>query len=325
MAGKKLKRRRKRQKQLLLIAIISIAFVTVIAAGSWALRKNALEVTVNGKSIGIIKETKISSEDIINTVTAQISGDTGGNIKINESVELAPIRAGKNETVSVEHIISQVKAQVTYEVEAGIITVDGVEAVSLASKSAAEAVLNSLIDEYKTEGAKIVESGFSEDVSIITGYMPPENVVTKEEALIKLKNSVVTQKRYIVSSGDSLYTIAKENGTTVSDILKSNPKITADTMLYVGQELLVSANTPFVSVKIVEETTKTEAEPKITEFRQDETKLSSYKKIVQAGSDGEKTVTIRTTKINGIETASEVVKEEVTKSPVKEIIVVGTK
>lgn len=317
-------KRKKQQKQFKIGAVIAfIIFVALIMF--LTLGKNAMKVYLGDDYVGTIKNSKVAAEDFVNTVTAQLAEETGTNVKINEEIKFVPVHGKKKEFVTPEYAISQIKEKVTYKVEAAVITVDGAPILSLASQAEAEALLNGIIAEYIPEGSNIVESGFVENVETISQFVDSGEIVSPEEALAKLTSGTSTTKDYVVVYGDTLFTIATNNGITVEDILAVNPGMSVETTIVAGDKINLKVLVPFISVKTAENTVFTEKQEKKIEYKQDSTKPVGYKKVVQQGRDGQKKVTSQIIRINGFESEQKTVSETITVEPVTEIIVVGTK
>ena len=83
-------------------------------------------------------------------------------------------------------------------------------------------------------------------------------------------------------------------------------------------------NSPKISVKTVETQVLTAVEPKTYQTQYDDTKPSSYQKVIQQGKAGQKKSTIRITRINGEVTEEKEVDKEIIQEAVPEIIVKGT-
>lgn len=317
--------RQKKQRRQLKIGVISAVSAILALSMFIVLRKNAVKVYVGEENVCIIKNSKVKAEDFVNTVTAQLASEVGTNVKINEEIKFTPARGKKKDFVTPEYAISKIKQVVTYKVEAAVITVDGAEILALATQAQAKEILDGIVAEYIPEGSNIVESGFVEKVETITKFVDSGMIVSKEEAVAKLTAGTSTTKDYSVVSGDTLFRIATKNSITVEDVLGANPGMTVDTKLKVGDKINLKVLVPFISVKTAENTVFTEKQEKQVEYRQDNTKPVSYKKVIQQGKDGQKDVITQIIRINGFESEQKTVSEKITVEPVTEIIVVGTK
>lgn len=318
-------KRKKRQQQLRIVGTVAIALVLIFSI-MLLTRKNAVNIFVGDYYVGQLKDTKITEEDFINAVTAQISGESGNAVQINEEIRFESVRAKKSDIVTKDYALSEVKRLVTYKIEATVIVIDGSGFIALYDANETQKLFDDIIAEYLPEDvSNIAESGFVENVSTELKFVDFEEIVSYEEAWEKLTYGSSTAGTYTIASGDSLSLIASKNDTTIEEILEMNPGMTISTPLRIGDELNVKVLVPFLSVKTVENVIFTEKETKEIETRTDNTKPATYKKVIQQGKDGQKEVTTQIIRINGFETEQKVVSEKITVEPVKEIIMVGTK
>ena len=129
---------------------------------------------------------------------------------------------------------------------------------------------------------------------------------------------------YTVQSGDAPYLIANEFKTTVEKLNQLNEGANLTGGIRVGQVINVPVQKPKISVKTVETQVLTAVEPKTYQTQYDDTKPSSYQKVIQQGKAGQKKSTIRITRINGEVTEEKEVDKEIIQEAVPEIIVKGT-
>ncbi|MCI8342136.1 MAG: LysM peptidoglycan-binding domain-containing protein [Firmicutes bacterium] len=316
------RKKRKQQMRLALLFAISVVLAAVIFIN---VRANSFEIVVDGEVLMNVDSKAAGAKDILETVKAQISGEIGANIEINEKVTFNPVHRGKKDRISVENALIKLKDSITYKVEAAVITVDGGEVVAMAKQEEAQEILDGIVAEFVPEGSNIVQKGFVEDVQIVSKFVESNKVATKQEALEKLTEGTKSKKEYTVVSGDGIYVIAKKNGIEPEELLEANPGIDINTVLNPGDKLMLEVDVPFLSVKTAENRVFTEKQEKEVEYRRDSTKPASYKKVIQQGVDGQKEVTTQIIRINGFETEQKVVSETTTVEPVPEIILVGTK
>lgn len=106
-----------------------------------------------------------------------------------------------------------------------------------------------------------------------------------------------------------------------SDLLKSK-----DQVIQAGLKLNVTKITPPISVEVVkQEMVEETIAPENTKTIYDETLREGKEVVVQKAEEGSRDVTYEITYINGEQTASKEVAQKITKSPVQEIIRIGTK
>ncbi len=311
-------RLQKRQSILVISGIILIIIIALISIFS----KNGYNVTVGEQSIGVIKKTNIEADDIKNTVVAGLEQQTGSKIQLNEEIGLKPVRASEKDMVTTDYIISQVKKTVTYKVEAAVITVDGTEAAILSNTTEAQNLLDEIKNEYVPEDKKDkMEVGFVEDVQIVSKYVDSKEIISADVAREKFQQTTKVPKTYTVQAGDSVSKIASTASMTLDELYAQNPGLT--NVIRQGDVLNILVDKPFISVKTTETNVFTEIAKKEVKYQTNSSKPSSYQKVIQQGSDGQKEITVQTIRINGFEEEQVVVSEIITQEPVDEIIEVG--
>lgn len=313
------------RKRNIKIIIVLLAIILVSTVFYFSTRKNGYEVFVGTKSIGFIKDKKnATSEDIANTVKAQLEKEKNAEVSVNETIKIEKVHVSKkNKNVgTVDYIISKIRDNVTYKVKAAVITVEGNTVAILSNKSEANTILENIQKEYIQDEEEGAESDFVEKVDVVEQFVEDEEILTTEKATEILTSTTSAQKEYVVVSGDNLSKIADSAGMSVNELININPGLTSD--LKVGQTLAINLQKPLLSVKTITKSTVTEKEPKTVEYRDDNTKPKSYQKVIQQGKDGQREVTIETVRINGFVEQQNRGDVKITQEPVTEIIVRGT-
>lgn len=316
--------RKMNRNVLYLIGIVVLLFIVFLFV-----RKNGSAVFINEERVGILEDTKITAEELTKTLESQLEGIVGSKVQINEEIKVEGVHIGsKNEkdVCTMEHLLPKMRNMVTYKVEAAIITVDGGKAAILANKEAANAVLEQLKTELLPEGGipEDAEIDWVEKVEIVSEFVESTEILGQEDAIAVLKSTTETTQSYTVQSGDALYLIASEFKTTVEKLLELNPGANLNQSIKVGQVINVPVQKPKISVKTIETQVLTAVEPKTYQTQYDDTKPSSYQKVIQQGKAGQKKSTIRITRVNGVVIEEKEVDKEIIQEAVPEIIVKGT-
>ena len=317
--GRKLNR-----NMLYLIGIIVVLFVVFLAV-----RKNGTAVFINEERVGILEDTKITAEELTKTLESQLAEIVGSKVQINEEIKVEGIHIGgknKKDVCTMEHLLPKMRNMVTYKVEAAIITVDGGKAAILANKTDADAVLTQLKTELLPEGGipEDAKIDWVEKVEIMNEFVESTEILTQEDAIAVLKSTTETTQSYTIQSGDALYLIANEFKTTVEKLLELNPGADLNKSIKVGQVINVPVQKPKISIKTIETQVLTAVEPKQYQTQFDDTKPSSYQKVIQQGKAGQKKSTIQITRVNGVVIEEKEVSKEIIQEAVPEIIVKGT-
>ena len=317
--GKKLNR-----NLLYLIGIVVILFIVFLFV-----RKNGSAVFIAEEQVGILEGRKVTAEELTTTLESQLESTVGSKVKINEEIKVEGIHIGsknQKDVCTMEHLLPKMRNMVTYKVEAAIITVDGGKTAILANKEAAEAVLQQVQTDLMPEGgvAEDAEIGWQEKVEIVNEFVESTEILEQEDAVAILESTTEATQSYTVQSGDAPYLIASEFKTTVEKLIELNPGADISKGIRVGQVINVPVQKPKVSVKTVETQVLTAVEPKTYETQYDETKPSSYQKVIQQGKAGQKKSTIQITRVNGVVIEEKEVSKEIIQEAVPEIIVKGT-
>lgn len=316
--------RKMNRNVLYLIGIVVLLFIVFLFV-----RKNGSAVFINEERVGILEDTKITAEELTKTLESQLEGIVGSKVQINEEIKVEGVHIGsKNEkdVCTMEHLLPKMRNMVTYKVEAAIITVDGGKAAILANKEAADAVLEQLKTELLPEGGipEDAKIDWVEKVEIVNEFVESTEILEQEDAIAVLKSTTETTQSYTVQSGDALYLIASEFKTTVEKLLELNPGANLNQSIKVGQVINVPVQKPKISIKTIETQVLTAVEPKTYQTQYDDTKPSSYQKVIQQGKAGQKKSTIQITRVNGVVIEEKEVDKEIIQEAVPEIIVKGT-
>lgn len=318
--GRKLNR-----NMLYLIGIVAVLFIVFLFV-----RKNGAAVFINEEQVGILEDKKITAEELTQTLESQLESIVGSKVQINEEIRVEGVHIGsKNEkdVCTLEHLLPKMRNMVTYKVDAAVITVDGGKAVILSNKEKAEAVLEQLKTELLPEGGipEDAKIDWVEKVEVVNEFVESTEILEQEDAIAVLKSTTEVTQSYTVQSGDALYLIAQEFETTVEKLLEVNPGAGLDKTIRVGQVINVPVQKPKISVKTIETQVLTAVEPKTYQTQYDDTKPSSYQKVIQQGKAGQKKSTIQITRVNGVVIEEKEVSKEIIQEAVPEIIVKGTK
>lgn len=306
--------------------IITILGIIIFGFVFWGFtNKNAQEVFINGKSIGIIQDKNVTAEELQNTSIAKLKENLGTDIKVNEEITLKPVHATKQELVSTDYILSKIPDNYTFQLEASAILVNGKEMAVVKNEEEAKKILAQLTSKYIPKDVKLASNPtFVENVELKSKYVSEDDILTNETAIGLLDVNTLESKKHTVKSGDTLYQIAINSDMSLKELLKLNPELTEESMLKIGQEINIVAAVPLLSVITEEQVTYKEAIPKKIETIENNNEYKTYRKVISAGKDGSKEVTAKVKKVNGIEESRTTISEKVLIEPTIEKVEVGT-
>lgn len=181
------------------------------------------------------------------------------------------------------------------------------------------------IPPLKEDETRIVNILISGEMQAVPGNVSPKEVRSTEEAMVLLNKGTLEEKKYVVSSGDVLGSIAAAHNMATAKLVEINPGFTVDKVLRLGDELNVTAIEPYVEVEVHYETKTKEAIKYATLTEEDSSLFKGEKKVTKKGSDGEKIVTELIRKRNGQTIGRSVSEENIIAEAVDKVTVVGTK
>ncbi|MEF3318538.1 3D domain-containing protein [Peptoniphilus grossensis] len=167
-------------------------------------------------------------------------------------------------------------------------------------------------------------------------FLEKEGIVLKNKDLVSpsldkaidkdMKIVISSPKSYHIKDGDKTL-IAEASGYTVADVLDNldiklnkldRVSLSLDEIAKEGMEIKID--------RVVVENLENKIEiPFETESRENKDMFEGEKKVITKGEVGQKTESLKNTYVNGVLETTEVLKSEITKDPVKEVVEVGTK
>jgi len=229
--------------------------------------------------------------------------------------------------VTDEEIYKLLKDKLQWQVECWTINIDGKPTLHLASESDAQKVLEDLKQYYLPKGdgqVSVEEVAFVEDVQVTSGQGSNKDLLTPEAALQAMIQGMDKIVQYAVKSGDSLWSIARENNITVAELRDANPELNGD-YLKPGMQLNLVKAEPLVRVTTTVTTTVEEKIPYGTIYENDSELWRGQQRVKQPGTFGAREVTYRITKENNSEVKRETLVEKILLEPVSQVVIRGTK
>ncbi len=300
--------------------------VCVIVVYSMVNLNYALEVNYNGQMIGYVTDESVfdSAKKIIKnkivTTESATNWDRGAslNIAVVDKSELS------TEDIMAESLLSVSGTEIA---EASGLYVGGTFYGATTARTLLEEQLNAVLDPYLAQANALggdVSVKFTRDVELVDGIYPVESIMSYEELRDEVTSSAPRDIYYKVAAGDTAADIARKNGVTTERLAALNTSADLE-QLADGDVLCVAQSEPLLSVKTVKYTTYTESVAFTTIVTRDSRFNEGYYWIVTEGESGEKTITEEIEYVNGVETSTTVMSEEITKEPISQEVIVGSK
>lgn len=171
----------------------------------------------------------------------------------------------------------------------------------------------------------LTEASIKQDIQLEETIVHPSQVLSMEEIKAHLSQSRVEEKIYQVQAGDVLGTIAQKHGLKLRELLALNPDVTEETVLQIGQELIVEGMEPYLTVVTKERLKREEGIKYAIETKTDPNMYRGDTRVEREGRDGKKLVEYDIVKENGQEVHRQVIAEEIIAEPISKIVVRGEK
>lgn len=201
--------------------------------------------------------------------------------------------------------------------------IDGQVIATNKSRTALQMMLNRILDSG-VSGLGNTKTEFLQDVEIVTSSLNSSYEMSISDLEALLAQSRQETQFYTVLKGDTVSRIASKHNMTVSQLKALNSGKNLN-KIYAGEKIVVSAAVPYLSLK---QTVRESYNEKIAYGTTIEYSSSMYtgtSKIKSAGVYGQAAVTADVVYVNGVEQERTVLTYSVTKQPVNEVKLVGTK
>lgn len=215
------------------------------------------------------------------------------------------------------------------KVRAWAIQINGESVLYVPTDEDAYAILDAVQAPYRervqSKGGELTDISFKEKVTLKKLSLPYEQLTTDlEYAANYLATGMASTETYTVESGDDLYGIAQRHGMTLNALQLANPELDMEKPIHPGQQLLLTAVNPMLTVVTEETYTYEEEIPFTITTKKDNTIYKGQTRMIQTGKEGLKEVTVNIRRENGKEISRDTIEEKVLQAPVNEIKGVGT-
>lgn len=280
----------------------------------------ALEVEYNDKMIGYIakesdfdeSEKIMQSRIVYEEYQPPLDTVPKYTLKIIDEEELSTVNAIADE------LIAASGNEIT---EASGLYVNGTFYGAVEDATSVRALLDGMLDQYRT-GSEDERVDFVQDVQLSKGLYLLSSLVEPEEMEAVLTSEVAGEVTYTVVAGDAPTLISQKMEIPYSQLKALNPGI--EESLLVGQEVLISNQVNFLTVKRTVTEVYEEDVPFGTEEVVDANYAKGYQAVRSSGVLGKRLVTADVVYVNGMETDRTELEAVVLQEPVNQVVTVGT-
>lgn len=281
-------------------------------------------IFVNGKPVVWVSNFR-SANRTVELAKDQLQKQYGHNVNFAEAVDAdnLPLAPG-GKLMSPAEASDLLFKSVSPAREAWLIVVNDQVVTALRSKQEAEQALDLVKVHFTPKDVILVrEPWFKEKVTVQEGKITIGEIVADAETVAqKLLSGPEPPQYHVVKAGEFAVRIARRYRLTLKELQWLNPDKNLD-RLKIGDNLLVKRGKPLVTVVCVYQVVKQETVPFKTERRFAPHLPGGTLITKQRGKEGLKEVVLEITTENGLEVQRKVVKEQILKEPVTEVILVG--
>jgi hypothetical protein len=307
------------------VLVVSLASLLLWFQGN----HNALAIYLDGEHFGYITfSEEIEAGHLRVEAVRRLESIVDARVVVNEAVTLRPANSAPADILPHGEAIERLAAAFEYQIRGMAIEVNGRQRAVLRNEADAENVKFELMRPFFVSGynhpSQFHEAGFLENVQMVSVTIDEGDEHTVWEAIEELTGNIEMIEEYVIQPNDNLGSIALRHDTTVAQIVEDNPGTTEATILRVGNTLRIRSTRPYLSVRIVQEITRTE--PVIMEIQEQVNPgaSSGTSQIIREGSEGEREIVEHVTWINGIQANVEVISTRMVREMVPQVVEVGT-
>ena len=310
-----------------LLSIFAVSILILFGAAAILNHVTAYEYSYNGRVLGLVKEQHdvvhilgLVSDRLSNEHNAQIAIDSEKDITFDRVISL-----GKD-VDNTEQVLKKLTYMQNMTAKGYAIYIEGIRVAILDSEKSANNALDLVLQNYMTDNEKTTyeDVGFAEDIKIKGIDTKLGYIKNADEAAYKILTGAESVKTHTVQAGETFSGIASMYNIGMSELQATNPLVRPE-RLSIGQEIVLTQAAPMLTVQTVEITTVSEGIPFETTYENDGSMYQGESRVKSPGINGERSVTRKIVKNNGIDIASIELGSSVISNPSSAVVYVGTK
>ncbi len=291
--------------------------------------------------IGVTQENDNQEINSQNNMDLNTTDDIMYNTTVNQTGSLLNYNTTDQSNQEVEKYVEEN----TYELNEGYqITIDGKEKVYIKNKEdlewVQEQVLKTIIPDntkaeyfidtgdfqsYTQNGREYKDMKLENNITVEETYVPGSKIIdNKEDLLFYVLHGDQEKKYATITENQSLDQIQKKNKINDLELSLNNPDVDNQTILYLGQEIIVNQLDPIVDLSVYYEEEKKETVKYRKEVKKTDDLDIGDTEVIQKGKNGSELVTYTTKQTNGVNQYTEKSNSEVIEQSINKITLEGT-
>ncbi|HAP32665.1 MAG TPA: hypothetical protein DCQ14_06415 [Firmicutes bacterium] len=280
-------------------------------------------VYVDGQEVGLLAERE-RLQEIRDTLRQEAYLFYGRPVHVVQDIGYAKVYRPLAEEAP-DKVLSQLRNTLSYKVDALMVTAGGRDLLPVADAAAVEQIVEMVTNAYlpTKDNVSLERVYLLEQIDARPYLSYPEELRDPETVAAILLRGTDRRETYLVSRGDSLWQIARDNDISVEELREANPQMEGD-RLRIGDELSLIVPEPLVNVITVERVTVTERIPFQTVYVPDDSMWSGQTEVLEKGVFGSRDIVYEVIRENGQERSREIVSSVVISEPVAQKVARGT-
>jgi len=320
-----------RSKKALLVCL-AVVLTCAIATVSILNYFTAYIYAYNGRPLGMVKH----QEDVLRVleiVNEQLSREYGATVNIDAERDITFERvvstSVNREVDDMQEVFNRLTYMQDMSASAYALFIDGRRVAIIDTEDHVNDLLENFRDIQLSQNGNGSPSqyesiSFAEEIDIRPVDTQLGRLDDAEEILERIQEGTVSERIHVVQRGETFSGIARQHGVTQAELESINPDV-EPARLRIDQEIVLQHAVPLLTVQTVEVTTFSEVIPYETIYEDNPNIFRGEQSTRVAGVTGEREVTARITRNNGLEIARENLYEDVRVPASPAVVVRGTR
>lgn len=338
----------------IVVVLAALAILSTVIYGGYEsiahrMQKQLLtvyHVFYQGQELGTVSSKNVVDAFLKNQLNIAQSKNPNLHIKLDTRQLTYQSETGFKEKSNNIEVLDRLKPLLKPKAYGIALTIDGKQVAVVNDEKTAKSILSQVKSHFmnkvkkednsvkilsaesadQTEGTPVLQQvGFKQQVQETEIPIQAGELSSAQDVVSKIITGDVEPTLYIVQPGDCISCIAGKFKISTKMIYDNNPSLKENSILHVGDQLNLTVLQPLLALKTVEQEKVQVAIPYDTTYKDDKNMLKGLHKVIVPGKEGQKLVTEKVTKVNGVVTHIEKLDESTVAKPVTAVVELGTK
>ena len=310
---------------LTVVILLLLAAVAGLAYNEYLTKIEAVDIYVGQDKIGAARdEGEVMAA--VEEIKKDLSKTYDMEIAFTNKISFKETHLKDELLTPIEDLKSSMKSGMGFMVYGYVLSADGNDLGALKTKEDMEMLIEKIKEPFAAsmeDGEVLKNIRIIEDIGIDKKKIAFDKIKETDSFYQYLLTGSEEIKIHTIEAGESFWTIAEMHDMSVEDLIAANPDKNPE-LVQIGDEIKLILPKPLLNV----ETTSERQYDKQLDFERkveyDKEKYNTYQEVKVAGENGSSSILESRIRKNGAIVEEEILKEEITKKPVAEIITKGT-